>query len=268
MPLRRPARTATWLLAAAGAIAGAAFAQGTLPAASAPRSTGGAVALPVAGGPTWSSLTAQQRAALAPLQRDWVTIGAPQKRKWLELATRFPSMPAEEQVRVQERMADWAHLTPQERGRARLRYQQAQRVAPEDRQERWEAYQALPPDQRRQLATRSLDTARRPDARGGRDAVQGKSNLVPNPSYAAAPKPVAPIVVQAKPGASTTLMSRRPVPPPHQQIGMPKIVATPNFVDRTTLLPQRGPQGAATRSPDPAAAPTPPAHVPAREPAE
>jgi hypothetical protein len=30
---------------------------------------------------------------------------------------------------------------------------------------------------------------------------------------------------------------------------MPKIAATPGFVDSTTLLPQRGPQGAAVEPP-------------------
>src|SRR4029453_3048865 len=54
---------------------------------------------------------------------------------------------------------------------------------------------------------------------------------------------------------STTLMSRRPTPPAHQQTGLPKIAATPGFVDRSTLLPQRGPQGAAARG---AAGPGPP----------
>src|SRR5204862_3080770 len=77
---------------------------------------------------------------------------------------------------------------------------------------------------------------------------QLKSNIVPNPAFAAPPKAVGPTVVQAQPGATTTLMSRRPVPPAHQQTGLPKIAATPGFVDKSTLLPQRGPQGAATHS--------------------
>ena len=36
-----------------------------------------------------------------------------------------------------------------------------------------------------------------------------------------------------------------PVPPRHQQAGMPKIATNSDFVDRHTLLPQRGPQAAA-----------------------
>ena len=62
------------------------------------------------------------------------------------------------------------------------------------------------------------------------------------------PTAVAPTVVQAAPGATTTLVTRQASPPVHQQTGMPKIAATPGFVDRSTLLPKRGPQGAATRS--------------------
>ncbi|MEO8836960.1 MAG: hypothetical protein ABI364_09500, partial [Caldimonas sp.] len=53
---------------------------------------------------------------------------------------------------------------------------------------------------------------------------------------------------QARPGATTTLITRRPAPPPHQQTGMPKIATTPEFVNRSTLLPRRGPQAAAVES--------------------
>jgi hypothetical protein len=56
-------------------------------------------------------------------------------------------------------------------------------------------------------------------------------------------------VVQAKPGVTTNPISVRPAPPLHQQPGLPKIAATPEFVDKRTLLPQRGPQGAATEPP-------------------
>jgi len=42
-------------------------------------------------------------------------------------------------------------------------------------------------------------------------------------------------------------MSQPATPPAHHQPGMPKIAATEGFVDRSTLLPQRGPQGAAMR---------------------
>jgi hypothetical protein len=83
-------------------------------------------------------------------------------------------------------------------------------------------------------------------ARG--DKLQAKSNIVPNTAFAAPPKPIAPTVMQAQPGATTTLISKHPTPPAHQQTGLPKIAGTPEFVDKSTLLPRRGPQAAATRS--------------------
>jgi hypothetical protein len=246
-PVRRGRATA-WVLGALWAcLAGStnALAQPPQPA---PKATVGS---PFSSGPAWSDLSAEQRKSLAPLQRDWPSIDADRKRKWLEVAARFPKLPAEERSRVQDRMAEWTRMTPQDRSRARLSFQQAQGVAPQDRQAKWDAYQALPPEQRRQLAAKA-EPAKKPqrgtEPRNGRDGAQIKSNIVPNPQFGAPPKPVAPTVVQAAPGASTRLMSKPPAPPSHQQTGLPKIAASPGFVDRATLLPKRGPQGAATRS--------------------
>lgn len=205
-------------------------------------------------GPRWQDLSAEHRVALKPLEKDWAGIGADRKQKWVEIAGRFPKLPAEERSRIQTRMAEWAQMTPQERGRARLNFQEAKQVSPQDRQAQWEAYQALPDERKRQLAARaapapraSSPTAARADG-GSLDSPSAKSNIVPNPAHAQPPKQVAPTVVQAQPGATTTLITKRPVPPAHQQTGLPKIAATPEFVDKATLLPQRGPQGAATRS--------------------
>lgn len=208
-------------------------------------------------GVRWTELKPAQQAALKPLEREWPGIEAPRKRKWLELSARFPKLTAAEQARVQERMAQWAQLTPRERGEARMHYQEAKQLPPQDRQARWEAYEALSPEQKQQLAARAAPGASVPDAarktsptaaRADRPAPQAKSNIVPNPSFASPPKAIGPTVVQARPGATTTLITKRPNPPGHQQTGMPKIAATPEFVNKATLLPQRGPQGAATRS--------------------
>ena len=76
---------------------------------------------------------------------------------------------------------------------------------------------------------------RRPDPRG--DAAP-KSNVVPDPADGAAVRPVAPTVVQTRPGATTRLLTKPGEQPSHQQAGLPKIAATPGFVDSTTLLPQ------------------------------
>lgn len=210
-------------------------------------------------GVRWQDLSPAQRSVLKPLERDWSGIDLPRKQKWLELSARFPRMSADEQGRVQARMAEWAKMTPQQRGQARLNYQDAKQVPAKDRQARWESYQTLSPEQKRQLAARAAPAAtsaaagstRKPTLTGtslGRETPQAKSNLVPNPAFAAPPKQVEPTLTRAGPGATTTLMSKRPVPPSHQQTGLPKIAATPEFVNKATLQPKRGPQAAATRS--------------------
>ena len=150
-------------------------------------------------------------------------------------------------------MAAWAAMSPTERAEARLQFQETRRIGAEERQARWEAYQALPDDERKRLAQAAAQkpaapTAGASSAPGARVEGSGpKSNMV-----AAAPSPpprtVAPTVVQARPGASTTTVATQAKPPLHHQPGLPKIVATPNFVDPTTLLPRRGPQAAAMRT--------------------
>lgn len=198
---------------------------------------------------SWAQLTPQQRAALAPLERDWAGMDAERRLKWLDIAGRMPRMSPEERERIQARMGEWSRMSPEERGRARQRYQAARDVDAEERQRRWEAYQQLPAERRRELSQ-----AARP-SRAAEPPPQRKANVVPNPATLPPPKQVAPSVLQGRPGATTTLMSRPPQPPPHQQAGMPKIAVQPGLVDRSTLLPQRGPQGAAAQPPAPEPSP-------------
>lgn len=203
--------------------------------------------VPVAGasGPAWSELTPAQQSALSPLKKDWSQIDAPRKQKWLEIAARFPSLPAEERGRIQDRMNEWARMTPDERGRARLQFQEARQISPQQRQERWDAYMALPVEERRALAA----SARTVPKAGGDTAARVAEGSGKKPPQAAA-KIVAPTVVQAKPGASTTLISKPAAPPPHAQAGQPKIAIDKDRVDRSTLLPQpAAPKGAAASAP-------------------
>ena len=202
-------------------------------------------------GVRWRDLKPSQQTVLKPLEREWSGIGAGHKDKWIELSGSFSKRSPDEQARIQERMTDWARLTTLERGQARLNFQEAKQLPPQDRKARWDEYQALSPEKKQQLAARaapaSTPASPKPAAPRG-DSVQLKSNIVPNPALSAPPKVIAPTVVQAHPGATTTLITKRPTPPSHQQTGLPKIAATPEFVNKATLLPQRGPQGAATRS--------------------
>lgn len=211
-------------------------------------------------GPSWNSLTPAQRQVLAPLQRDWASIDAGQREKWIEVAAKSPTMPPAERQLLQTRMTEWARMSPAERAGARQRFQEVKRLPAEERQARWQAYQALSPEERSKLAQSAKPAARAASDTGKRtpapaDAGQdnAKRNIVRS-APAVRPRVVAPTVVQAGPGATTTTMSTRAAPPLHHQTGLPKIAATPGFVDPATLLPQRGPQGAAVQAAPAAAA--------------
>ena len=208
----------------------------------------------------WTALSSAQQQALAPLAREWPKLDTVRKRKWLEVAARFATMPPDERRRVQERMAAWAALTPAERTRARLQFEETRQIGAEERQARWQAYQSLTDEERRALAQKAARKPARP-ASAATDAsasLLAKSNVVVPPARTPRPRAVGPTVVQARPGVTTTTMSTMAAPPRHHQPGLPKIVATPGFVDPETLLPRRGPQGAAMRpaaSSDPAEQP-------------
>ena len=104
-------------------------------------------------------------------------------------------MPPEERQRIQERMTEWARMTPDERGRARLQFQEARQISPQERQARWDAYLALPADERRALAksastvpkagaARQPHTGRRAVDQATAAASVQKNNVVTTPSTA------------------------------------------------------------------------------------
>jgi len=199
----------------------------------------------------WGALTPAQRQALAPLQRDWSSIDPAGREKWLEVASRYPAMSADERQRLQERMRDWARMTPEQRSQARLQYRETRQLPSEEKRARWEAYRSLSDEERKSLAQRSRPPAKGTAGSDGGSRTVGpanggtaKSNLV---VPRATPRAIAvsPSVVTARPGATTTTVTTPAAPPMHHQPGVPKIAATPSFVDQTTLLPKRGPQGAA-----------------------
>ncbi len=188
---------------------------------------------------TWAALTPKQQALLAPLERDWAGISDAQRSKWLSATPTLATMSGEEIKRVHDRIRDWTAMSPADRLNARIGFQVARQLTAEQRQARWEAYQALPAEERQALADKAL--ARRQAQAAARPAktlaAQPKSNIVP-----AAPKllpavPVAASVVQARPGATTVLMTRKLTPPVHHTAGETKVVADPALVDPKTLLP-------------------------------
>lgn len=211
----------------------------------------------------WASLSPAQKQTLAPLASQWHTLDVSSRDKWVSVANRFATLPPVEQQRMQNRMKQWAQLPPQQRGEARLRFQNTRQLTPAERQQSWAAYQALSPDERHDLAQQArrkqkpvVLPATEP---GPREAAQQaatarksdrKANLVPNTLHGTgAPEVVAPTVVKAGRGATTSLVTQTARPPLHQQTGLPKINATKGFVDQQTLLPRKGVQGAGMTPP-------------------
>jgi hypothetical protein len=229
--------------------------------------TPGKVPVDAAAATAWTALTPAQQSALEPLKRDWPGIDAPRRQKWLEIAARMPAMSADERQRIQQRMAEWARLSPEERGRTRLQYQEVRQISPQERQALWDAYMALPAEERRALAN-SAKTVPQVGKSAASASTPQKGSPATSVLATPAPKAVAPTVVQATPGASTTLISKTAEPPPHAQAGQPKIAASRDVVDRRTLLPQAGPQAtappvaSAQTLPSAAAAPPPAPAVP------
>lgn len=183
--------------------------------------------------PTWAELTPAQLALLAPLAADWDQLSPEQRSKWLNATPMLAGLPAPDLERVHERMRAWSRLTPAERANARVAFQATRQMLDDERRRaKWEAYQALPPEKRKELADRA---AARKEARAARRAAQPQA-AASQPALAAppVPVPVAGGLVQARPGATTVLMTRRP---PHPSTGPAKLVADPALVDPQTLLP-------------------------------
>lgn len=195
--------------------------------------------------PRWEQLTAAERQVLKPLQQEWPSIDATRKQKWRELAAQFPRLSPDRQELLRSRMTAWARMSPAERSAARLRYQEAKRLPEAERQARWQSYQSLPEDQRKALAAQAEHRASSAAAKPAAPVlgeVQPKSNIVaPRPAPATAARAIAPGTVRAAVGASTRSIDDRPTAP-KPQVNLPKVVASPEFVDRSTLQPRRSAQ--------------------------
>jgi hypothetical protein len=174
--------------------------------------------------PLWRELSPGQQQALAPLSAHWDTLNEAQKRKWIALSANFPKMSGEEQAKLHSRMTEWVSLSPQQRTIARLNYGAAQKLSPDDKKAKWEAYQALSPEEKKKLAAKA---ARPPGTAAALKPVpQDKLANVPKPRHGPAAK-------------------------------APRIAAAPNQVDHNTLLPQRAPAVSPAATPVPAAAANP-----------
>jgi hypothetical protein len=165
--------------------------------------------------PLWAELTPAQQQALVPLAPKWDTLSETQKRKWLALSQNFPRMSGAEQAKLHSRMTEWVALSPQQRTQARLNFGQTQQLSPDDKKAKWEAYQALPPEEKNKLAARA---AKPP-------ATAAAVKPVPSDKLAVAPKPA----------------HKRTGPPP-------RVAVAPPAVERPPLAPASQPAAPAPPS--------------------
>ena len=103
----------------------------------------------------WNELSVAQQLVLRPLAEHWDEISEFNRRKWLNMAATFNSLPQTEQERLRARMTEWSSLSPQQRTQARLNFAKSRQLSPDERLAKWEAYQALPPEQKKQLAAKA-----------------------------------------------------------------------------------------------------------------
>jgi hypothetical protein len=156
------------------------------------------------GKPHWSNLTPAQQHALAPLAADWEKIDALRKEKWLAIANKFPSMNPEEQQRVQDRMRDWAKLTPAQRRAAREAYARTKKLNANQKSQKWQQYQSLPDEEKKRLAAEAdakhkkhLANLPRSGANRNKGPASIKSVTKPTLAKPSNVKPVAPQVQPA-----------------------------------------------------------------------
>lgn len=110
----------------------------------------GAAAKPASG---WNALSPRQKQALKPLASTWNGLSDLQQRKWLALSKNFAAMSPAEQATLHSRMTEWAALSPQQRTLARLNFAETRQLPSDEKKAKWEAYQALSPEEKRQLAS-------------------------------------------------------------------------------------------------------------------
>lgn len=178
--------------------------------------------VPELGQPRWAELSLEQKQILSPLSHEWDRMEAYRKKKWLDIAKRYPGMKPEEQARVQSQMKDWASLTPDQRMHARKQYKTLQKAPPQTKKalkQKWQQYKELPDEEKKRLAEKAR---RKPSSTQGLAGQQRTARKFPatppQPLPAANPIPVpAPAVAPATepaaaPQAGSNPVAEEPVP--------------------------------------------------------
>jgi len=141
---------------------------------------------------TWESLKPAQQKILAPLESDWDYMLPDSRRKWTQVANIYPKMSAQDQERLQSRMAGWSNLSQKERRLARENYLSSLKFPAEKKAEAWSAYQKLTDDQKKKLA--DSEVKKKPTAANAptlqQHPISPKAVL---PTTVSTPSPAAPV---------------------------------------------------------------------------
>ena len=166
--------------------------------------------------PAWQDLTPAQQLSLKPLAANWNALDESHKKKWLAIASSYPTLAPIEQAKLHSRMTEWVTLSGKQRIQARLNFAQSKQLTPTQKAATWQAYQALSPEEKKKLAT----------------------SATPKPvGAAAAVKPVLPQKL-------ATVPVTRQTPKQTAKIAVPN-----HAVNRNTLLPQTPPAAAPVPTP-------------------
>jgi hypothetical protein len=163
----------------------------------------------------WGALTAAQQTSLKPLASSWKTLSDIQKRKWISLTARYSQMSVDEQTKLHARMAQWAALSPRQREQARLNFAEAKISYPENKNSKWQAYQALSAEEKQKLA-KSAQTKPPRTALAPRPAASDQLGLV-LPQKRILPLG-APLPLVASSNEKTLLVHRPTAPNPPKSI--------------------------------------------------
>jgi hypothetical protein len=210
-------RSALWIACALGAVVTIALTAPPVRAVDAPRAPTQPIAASNPARPYWIELPTAQREALAPLADDWEYLDSQTKKKWVEIANRYPKMSPDERSRTQQRMREWARLTPEQRRVARDSYGRVRAMNAEQRADMLRRYQALPPEKRKALTTQGQASKAIVVPKPAPPAVARRVQLregakVRNPALAAQ-KSAVPLVAPARPAAKPPETAPAALPP-------------------------------------------------------
>ena len=179
--------------------------------------------------PLWSELNLSQQLALQPLAEHWDSLSLGHKRKWLAITRNYPKMSPEEQTVMHSRMTGWATLSQQQRAQARLNFAEVKQVPADERKAKWEAYQALSEERKRELAEKAVVKPPRGAAIPAKPVSAQKFAPVPVPvgdrlpriQLAPPSEPSAVSVRTSRPLPASSALPEAPSSPPPRSSGAP-----------------------------------------------